>query len=791
MPAEITLRHYQLWRESVAKNKPVVELQCGVEQGSMPLLTVIGSERRGLLADLTEVLSQAGLSVVSAKIFTLPNHSILDLFTLEDPLGVLKENENARIVYQDLFELIQGRGRERWREVEGEERVQYEKRGVNLSEGSGSGSGDASREGSLGDDLGASVTTLGSSKSLDVLESKSVVESKMKNGLVRNFSNIAVVGLHHVEENESATVFQEDLYRGENLWWYEDEKKDPVLTLFRVSRDQRWLLWKDRAVSLENCLGLMYGPQSDTFRDIGWRRRHREYLCFSLVCFADEYRTGNGSSAGASSVSNADLMHTRYSGSRYSSAHSSVHDDDPFRTIDLAADTDEVLTTWLLGLQSLCKANAPLAPTALYSLNSLLFERARLKIQYEAHARQLTVRQYILRKVRAEGRKRQLPSERALKLPRLPSLQQGAGHVMSTKEKTGANERELTAEIARLKLEVEQARLKEVTLTSRLKAAQASWEVDCRELMPEQRIGKGAFSEMWKGTWRSTPVAIKMLKFEPNQSGEEEGLKKFYEEVMVLSKLRHPNIVLFMAACARPPKVCIITEFCAGGNVYDAIRRSTWTTLGHLDFVSMSRDVARGVGYLHAMGLIHRDLKSQNLLLNRRITEGAKESQKPHIKVADFGLSRNLASNEGNSGASLGIMTSETGTYRWMAPEMMRHEPYNHKVDVYSFGIALWELWSREIPFSDMSPIQAAFAVADKGARPIRISPEARRRYIPRSWTKLIENCWASDPRLRPEFWQVVEILNEMERCDPNQIPKYWTSMVLQGQEQRQQQQQL
>ncbi|KAJ0984556.1 hypothetical protein J5N97_002912 [Dioscorea zingiberensis] len=108
------------------------------------------------------------------------------------------------------------------------------------------------------------------------------------------------------------------------------------------------------------------------------------------------------------------------------------------------------------------------------------------------------------------------------------------------------------------------------------------------------------------------------------------------------------------------------------------------------------RDVVRSGAYLHSQGVIHRDLKSDNLLLNDEM----------RVKVVDFGTS----CLETKSRKSKGNM----GTYRWMAPEMIKEKPYTRKVDVYSFGIVLWELTTTLVPFQGMTPVQAAYDAAEK-----------------------------------------------------------------------------
>jgi serine/threonine protein kinase len=137
-------------------------------------------------------------------------------------------------------------------------------------------------------------------------------------------------------------------------------------------------------------------------------------------------------------------------------------------------------------------------------------------------------------------------------------------------------------------------------------------------------------------------------------------------------------------------------------------------------------DVANGMAYLHSRNVIHRDLKPSNILLTRD----------HRAKIADFGMS--IA----NSGQEL---TAETGTYRYMAPEVIRHESYSSNADVYSFGICLWQLITREVPFASMTPIQAAYAVAEGRRPPIPTS-------IPRRLREIVTTCWDQDSHKRPSF---------------------------------------
>lgn len=134
----------------------------------------------------------------------------------------------------------------------------------------------------------------------------------------------------------------------------------------------------------------------------------------------------------------------------------------------------------------------------------------------------------------------------------------------------------------------------------------------------------------------------------------------------------------------------------AGGSLRKFLHEQESNLLPYDLVLKLSLDVARGMSYLHSQGIIHRDLKSENILVGEDLS----------VKVADFGIS----CLEFQSGSGKGF----TSTYRWMAPEMIKGKNHTRKVDVYSFGIVLWELVTLQIPFHDMTPEQAAYAVAHK-----------------------------------------------------------------------------
>ncbi|XP_068304195.1 serine/threonine-protein kinase STY46-like isoform X2 [Pyrus communis] len=261
------------------------------------------------------------------------------------------------------------------------------------------------------------------------------------------------------------------------------------------------------------------------------------------------------------------------------------------------------------------------------------------------------------------------------------------------------------------------------------------WEIDASMLRYEKKIASGSIGDLYQGSYCGQDVAIKVLSTERLN----ETMKEFTQEVYIMRKVQHKNVVRFIGACTKPPKLCIVTEFLSGGSMYDFLHKQRGV-LSLLSLLRVAIDVSRGMNYLHQNNIIHRDLKAANLLMDGTGV----------VKVADFGIARVQAQSGG--------MTAETGTYRWMAPEVIEHRPYNHTADVFSFGVVLWELLTGKLPYENLTPLQAAVGVVQKGLRPT----------IPRHTNpvlmELMERCWQQDPSLRPEFSEIVNTLQHLAR---------------------------
>ncbi|CAK9142793.1 unnamed protein product [Ilex paraguariensis] len=206
------------------------------------------------------------------------------------------------------------------------------------------------------------------------------------------------------------------------------------------------------------------------------------------------------------------------------------------------------------------------------------------------------------------------------------------------------------------------------------------WEINASLLKFHNKVASGSFGDLFKGTYCSQEVAIKVLKPERVNF---DMLKEFSQEVFIMRSVRlhaHSCDSCMMRALLFDGHVSVLTEFMSKGSVYNFLHKERGVfTLPTL--LKVAIDVSKGMNYLHQNNIIHRDLKTANLLMDENEV----------VKVADFGVARVQAQT--------GVMTAETGTYRWMAPEIIEHKPYDHRADVFSFGIVLWELLTGEVSF--------------------------------------------------------------------------------------------
>lgn len=274
------------------------------------------------------------------------------------------------------------------------------------------------------------------------------------------------------------------------------------------------------------------------------------------------------------------------------------------------------------------------------------------------------------------------------------------------------------------------------TLSEILKPGCAVRVVDYKDLDIQMHVGTGSSCQVYKGSWRGAEVAVKSFTGTDRSSVERE----FANEVDMMQQLGpNPSLVMLLAVCANPLSLVLeylpFSLFELINGVPDKTRRippfpTSWTNR-----VRMMLDVARGLQFLHSYNIIHRDLKSLNLLMT---AEG-------RVKLADFGISRPNDQSK--------LMTGCCGTYQWMAPEVLTSMRYSLSADVYSFGVIIWEICEGAAPFKNLAPPQIPLAVVQERKRPL-ISPET-----PHPLRHLIQRCWQHEPALRPTAAEIVGIL--------------------------------
>eukprot|EP00741_Cyanophora_paradoxa_P017305 tig00020961_g16715.t1 len=266
-------------------------------------------------------------------------------------------------------------------------------------------------------------------------------------------------------------------------------------------------------------------------------------------------------------------------------------------------------------------------------------------------------------------------------------------------------------------------------------ASREPWEID-PSTITLSRSGRGGFGIVHKARWAGQKVAVKKLVNSAAMNAETR--EEFKQEARLLSVLRHPNIINFFGACVSDPQnMMIVTEYCHGGNLFDYIRNNQLVMERKLEIL---RDVACGMLYLlnyRNPPILHRDLKSPNVLLARDGT----------AKLCDFGYARVKTEAMRLSGI--------LGTPQWMAPEVLKGElNATEKSDVFSFGVIMWEVAGNtaRMPWEGVGPHQIVKRVV-KGER-LPITPD----HDP--WlAQLIPRCWKADPRERPSFRELSELI--------------------------------
>eukprot|EP00035_Acanthoeca_spectabilis_P004879 m.107762 g.107762 ORF g.107762 m.107762 type:complete len:1248 (-) comp12772_c0_seq8:122-3865(-) len=297
-----------------------------------------------------------------------------------------------------------------------------------------------------------------------------------------------------------------------------------------------------------------------------------------------------------------------------------------------------------------------------------------------------------------------------------------------------------------------------------------AWKISVDDIVLNTKVAEGSYGAVWRGLWGTQHAAIKVLKRTigngMSNSIDSDVEADFKAECSTLQSIRHPNLLIFYGAgITEYGAAFIVTEWMEIGS----LRRVLSDSQRSLDFdrrAVIAVQIAKGVHHLHKLKIVHRDLKSDNVLLDANMT----------AKIADFGTSKLLTGSKplrmrreshesltvdptGSMDAA-GGMTRGVGTTVWMAPEIfLGQTEYGPAIDAYSFGIIMWELATRQWPWEELNSdsfinlFSKLDAALRKGLRPT--IPPAFAAEHP-AYTKTMVACWATNPEERPNFDAVV-----------------------------------
>ena len=270
-----------------------------------------------------------------------------------------------------------------------------------------------------------------------------------------------------------------------------------------------------------------------------------------------------------------------------------------------------------------------------------------------------------------------------------------------------------------------------------------------------KHIGKGGFGKVYRGEYNHAEVAVKVIEIDEGM--DEKKAKESLKEIAIMKVMNHPNLVNFYGYKSDSKTLTIVLELCKGGSLRSLLS-STSVYLTLKQKLKILLDSSAALFHLHSKGGLHRDIKSDNFLLVDPVTN---EDSKIIVKMTDYGLSKVIDMTKTQS------TKTNCGTSQWTAPEVFltvdddAPTTYGSKADIYSFGVFMWEVFTRKIPYSGTKLGQAQIGpmVAYKGLRP---DLKLLAVDTPADVKDLIVKCFDKDPNVRPDIGQIYDTMKKL-----------------------------
>ncbi|XP_065177897.1 serine/threonine-protein kinase A-Raf-like [Sycon ciliatum] len=282
---------------------------------------------------------------------------------------------------------------------------------------------------------------------------------------------------------------------------------------------------------------------------------------------------------------------------------------------------------------------------------------------------------------------------------------------------------------------------------------ESDWEIQMSEVKLFDKVGSGAYGSVYKAEYHGE-CAVKMLNV---KTPSPELREVFANEVKILMKTRHVHVLLFMAWIFDP--LCIVTQWCEGSSLYSVLHVDG-KTLSNEQTLTVADQIAKGMDYLHSRKIIHRDLKSGNVLLEHKADFDYNKLDMVeliNVKIADFGLSAMHNALRPSSMPNVG--QQPLGSLLWMSPEVIKmkvSDPYTEKSDVYAFGIICYELITLSLPFPDLRNRDMLMWMIGSGQRRIQLDPNDKTyNKAPKAFKALFQSCVEFDRDNRPLFKEI------------------------------------